>query len=876
MRQIIQFIVLATCLLSTSVCFAEQVFWGIDYWQEDVKSNGKPSKMFILKVDLQAKGVRPFVTPELNGKLLTTSKFVDTYKVQVGINTAFFDMGGTNKAIGYFASDGVPYSNHIPNDGYPTLGFTKENKYLQGIDDRPSMYNACSGSDVIIKDGQVVEKSGSFSTTTHPRTAAGIDQSGRYFYMVVVDGRKESWSTGMSLKTLAENMIRLGVYNGINLDGGGSSTMVIAGRGLMNRPTGGTSQRSVASHLGFFADAECTPSEEICNYFDDDCDGLVNEEGICEATEDPSVQSMIYDPQSTDIDGDGIADICARGSAGIHCAFSKSGNLTEARIVLELSDGAGWNDVSNYGTIRFADYDGDGKADLCARDDAGVLCWMFDGEKFSKTSEKVAMSDADGFNDVKYYSTIRFADINGDGRDDMCARFKEGFQCYPAVDNGWGTPIPLGDMSDEQGWGNPQYYSTIRTGDINGDGMMDVCARGSAGFRCWLSQGDKFAPDFIAAAWSDENGWNHPQYYETIRLADINGDHKADICARDAEGIVCHLSQGTSMGEAFRRPAFSDRDGWNDYDNYSTFRFGDINGDGMDDFCARANAQFACYLSTGTGFGDAVTIADMSDEKGWNQPNQYRTIRLGDVNGDHKMDVCGRNAEGVQCYSYHGSGFDAIPGPAFGNDSGWGNIVYYSTLRIGGPVAKACSFQEEVCDAKDNNCNGQVDENNVCCVPTNEICDNQDNDCDGEIDEDNVCCVPEICDNQDNDCDGEIDEDNVCCEPSEEICDEKDNDCDGEIDEDDVCNQVPEDCQPSEEICDQKDNDCDGKIDEDDVCNHGGEGQAHDSSVNAYADDDCGCSVKGNASTPNPLIAFLLLGGLALWRRRRNNHTQQH
>ena len=55
-----------------------------------------------------------------------------------------------------------------------------------------------------------------------------------------------------------------------------------------------------------------------------------------------------------------------------------------------------------------------------------------------------------------------------------------------------------------------------------------------------------------------------------------------------------------------------------------------------------------------------------------------------------------------------------------------------------------CTPTREVCDQKDNNCNGQVDENNVCtpaptCTPSNEVCDGKDNNCNNQVDENNVC-----------------------------------------------------------------------------------------------------------------------------------------
>ncbi len=76
----------------------------------------------------------------------------------------------------------------------------------------------------------------------HPRTAVGIDHDGRQLLFLVVDGRQR-FSRGYTMVELARQMQRLGADEALNLDGGGSSTMIAprpSGRiGLVNQPSDG-------------------------------------------------------------------------------------------------------------------------------------------------------------------------------------------------------------------------------------------------------------------------------------------------------------------------------------------------------------------------------------------------------------------------------------------------------------------------------------------------------------------------------------------------------------------------------------------------------------------------------------------------------------
>src|SRR5690606_10431964 len=105
---------------------------------------------------------------------------------------------------------------------------------------------AMPGSLLLLDDGAVVkEDCYSHYCERHPRTAVGLTPDQRRAILVTVDGRT-SGASGMTRLELAGLMKNLGAHRALNLDGGGSTTMYVKGRGVVNKPSDG-SERVVSS-----------------------------------------------------------------------------------------------------------------------------------------------------------------------------------------------------------------------------------------------------------------------------------------------------------------------------------------------------------------------------------------------------------------------------------------------------------------------------------------------------------------------------------------------------------------------------------------------------------------------------------------------------
>ncbi|NCT85132.1 MAG: phosphodiester glycosidase family protein [Comamonadaceae bacterium] len=117
----------------------------------------------------------------------------------------------------------------------------------------PAWRLAVSGTPWLVRDGQARTAEddascASLCANTHPRTAVGLDASGRHLLVLLAAGRRGEVK-GLTLAQTAQLMRELGAVQAFNLDGGGSSTLLIGGESRLPRPLNEPALRRVANAL---------------------------------------------------------------------------------------------------------------------------------------------------------------------------------------------------------------------------------------------------------------------------------------------------------------------------------------------------------------------------------------------------------------------------------------------------------------------------------------------------------------------------------------------------------------------------------------------------------------------------------------------------
>jgi hypothetical protein len=386
-----------------------------------------------------------------------------------------------------------------------------------------------------------------------------------------------------------------------------------------------------------------------------------------------------------------------------------------------------------------------------------------------------------GFSDPSRYTTFRLANLDGVPGDELIVRspsFSTSagtalplysgtyLTIYKYQNGAWTRPTPTVGLQDLVGgnwklgpqatnasqgligtpWFLPQYYTDITTGDIDGDGKDEIIARGADGLHEWYWGGDGMYEitdttnavnpgDPPARMFPDNQHFDQPAAYNTLRVADFDGDGQAEVAIWDpgwyagAGGglIMAKWQPGTqpgvksgSWGWGAWYTGWNTGAGWGPASGPAntpnlTLSVGNLDGDTGVDANGKSHPRMDLFAQT-TSAGltaiklDPTTNAWVSMTSGstplpattpatdWTQPQYYATLQAGDVTGSSADEVIVRGADGLHTFTLNAGGsFQEIlkpipppqtnppsppPPPAlFSDAAGWADPSKYSTIK---------------------------------------------------------------------------------------------------------------------------------------------------------------------------------------------------
>lgn len=219
-------------------------------------------------------------------------------------------------------------------------------------------------------------------------------------------------------------------------------------------------------------------------------------------------------------------DICGRDDRGIICYAATASGFDLANPIRgpdwsdvmppdptvpadgedQARQATDWSKPAHYGTIGFVDFENKGAVGVCGRDRTGIVCYRNIGAKFDlanpvtgpRLSGTIEFPDEmtpdpqpTGWAVEARWRSISYADVNGDGKADICGREASGYQCHLSGNTGFGsTPVAGAALTDkfEGKWDTSQFFSTLRMADVRATGHPDVCGRTLKGLQCWYNE----------------------------------------------------------------------------------------------------------------------------------------------------------------------------------------------------------------------------------------------------------------------------------------------------------------------------------------------------------------------------------------------------
>ena len=236
-------------VLSSGNWTREQVADGIVLSRAVFEGNLFGSNQYLCVLEV-APGARFDIVPAEEGTLETTTALAVRTGAVAAVNGSFFNMRKPYGSVNYLRVDGTEVSPNVLRGVRNTRRTLQQtgavatwegSLYMLKGDVLARWERDIEAEDIVTTgpmllvggECEPVKKDG-FNTARHPRTAVGRRADGTVV-LVVADGRNEL-AAGLTMAELQQVMAALGCRDAINLDGGGSTTMVVRGA-VVNHPS---------------------------------------------------------------------------------------------------------------------------------------------------------------------------------------------------------------------------------------------------------------------------------------------------------------------------------------------------------------------------------------------------------------------------------------------------------------------------------------------------------------------------------------------------------------------------------------------------------------------------------------------------------------
>ena len=186
----------------------------------------------------------------------TTLSFAKRNDTTIAINANFFTfkcsfLDSLYKPLGLYINDNSVLSNAHPDFAQLVFSPNREPLIQQGFDTSFDVMCGIAGFNQVLKDGKIVITGKSKKIDS--RTLIGINKTKDILFLLCVDGERKKISEGATLIKATKIMKEIGAYEAIELDGGGSSTLIAKINGKQHQliPSSKKQFRKVATNLGF-------------------------------------------------------------------------------------------------------------------------------------------------------------------------------------------------------------------------------------------------------------------------------------------------------------------------------------------------------------------------------------------------------------------------------------------------------------------------------------------------------------------------------------------------------------------------------------------------------------------------------------------------